>query len=72
MDEGDDEILRVIKRNVEMRMTLLREKKFAELRKFLDETYGAKPDQRHGYLLFKVDLIKPLRPVLVPIKMVWV
>jgi len=49
MDEGDDEILRVIKRNVEMRMTLLREKKFAELRKFLDETYGAKPDQRHAY-----------------------
>ena len=49
MDEGDDEILGDIKRNVKIRMTLLREKTFAELRKFLDETYGAKPDQRHAY-----------------------
>ncbi len=43
MDEDDDEILSVIKRNVETHITLLRERKFAELRRFLDETYGAKP-----------------------------
>lgn len=49
MNEDDDQILSVIERNVETRMTLLRERKFAELRNFLDETYGAKPDQRHAY-----------------------
>jgi len=49
MDEDGGEILGVIKRNVEVHMTLLRERKFAELRRFLDETYGAKPDQRHAY-----------------------
>ncbi|RWB66675.1 MAG: hypothetical protein EOQ50_32140 [Mesorhizobium sp.] len=49
MDDGDDEILKAIKRNVKTHLTLLREKKFAELRKFLDETYSAKPAQRHAY-----------------------
>jgi len=48
MDDGDD-TLQVIIRDIETRSALLKQKKFAEARAFLDGRYGAYSNMRHAY-----------------------